>query len=439
MQKYIELLDNTKLKLLYQFIENGLLTEYKDLHNILEKTRKKLVHLKDYNVTDLINELSKEYVEQTRSFVEISATPGISAGIKTHNGPEINVYYGKTSGLEDALPIDEKVRFDGASITKMYTAIQYVLKEFYGAYSLDDPIFKINPTFQQKTTLKELLTFYHIFHTNGKLEQICSTEEEAIQLLQNAKIVESGTYLYSDIPYMIASLIDPNFKDSFQEIFINEFGLTQTSYEVNPNDIITGGAMMELRQVHDPKARILSYAGHAGIYSTTHDSIQLFDEIMKTKIPLYLSQNLATPKFKKGYVTKPNGTMCTQQVTQTINGEKIIRKEPIWVNKAMGIYCKRPLGLDKTDVLPYQSRYAFAADGFTGVWLNYDFANQITANIFTNPLSGSIDGRKPKDYIYTLDHLKEKSLETVIALQYAQQVFEIYYGKSEDYQKRYIR
>ena len=87
----------------------------------------------------------------------------------------------------------------------------------------------------------------------------------------------------------------------------------------------------------------------------------------------------------------------------------------------------------------YQSKYAFAAVGFTGCWLNYDFANEMAVNIFTNPLSGCIDGKKPKDYVYTLDALKKKSLETAIALQFAQTVFETYYEKSNDFQKRYIK
>lgn len=387
----------------------------------------------------MIAVLTKDYVEETRAFVGSGTTPGISSGIGIYNGPEINVYYGKTSGLEDAKPIDETVRFDGASITKMYTALQYILKSFDGAYSLDDKISTINREFQQDTTLRELLSFYHVLHTDGKLENVCANEEEAISLLKKATIAKSGTFLYSDIPYMMASLIDPNFKTDFEEIFVTGMGLSQTGYTVKNEDIITGGAMHTLDQVHDPKARILSYAGHAGIYTTTHDSLQLFQKLMETGISDVISYNLTTPFFPKGFVTDEEGKMLLERKEQLLDGNKVIRENPIWVNKASGVYIKHPLGLEKTDVLPYQSQFAFAADGFTGVWLNYDLANQISANIFTNPLSGSADGKKPKNYIYTLDHLKEESLKTAITLQYAQKVFETYYGPSEDFQKRYTK
>ncbi len=440
MQKFMELLDKTKMNILEQFIHNGNLKEYQTVYQVLEKTGKILEALKDYNVEDVIAVFTKEYVEQAKQFVDEQKCPGISAGIQNYNGPEINVYYGKTSGLADALPIDETVRFDGASITKMYTALQYCIGDYYDKYSLDEKISTINPEFKQDTTLRELLTFYHVFHTDGKLEQVCSTKEQAIELLKNAKIVESNTFLYSDIPYMIASLLDSNFENNFENIFVRGMGLTQTGYKVNPEDIITGGEMSHLNLVHDPKARILPYAGHAGIYSTTHDSLKLFQSLMEFQIPLWISREIASPNFKD-MVRDKDEKICYKEVQKQIGEEKVTRYEPIWVNKAMGVYCKHGTGLEKTDVLPYQSEYAFAADGFTGVWLNYDLANKMSANIFTNPLSGSEDGKKPKGYIWMLDGLKEKSIETLIALKYAQTVFETYNASehSTDFHKRYIK
>ncbi len=453
MQKYIELLDQTELNILQEMIQNGELKEYQKLYSILEQAKEKIIKLKDYNVVDVINCLSKEYIEQARQFVDEQKCPGISTGIQNYKGPEINVYYGKTSGLENAKEIDETVRFDSASVTKMYTALQYIYRSYFLQYkhSLDNvKISEINPEFQQKTTLRELLTFYHIFQTDGKLELVCSNEGEAISLLKNAKIMKSHTFYYSDIPYMIASLLEPDFKTYFKEIFEKLIGLNQTGYVVKPDDVITGGSMNELNLVHDSKARILPYAGHAGIYTTSHDSLKLFNWFCEIQDSYFFYSNLATPYFSNsnhlfsrfvpdGFVPDGTGKMCYQTTIQEINGEKVIRYEPIWVKKAMGVYCKHPLGLDKTDVLPYQGKYAFAADGFTGCWCNYDIENQMSANIFTNPLSGSEDGKKPQGYIWMLDGLKEKSIETLIELKYAQIVFETYYGASKDFQKRYIK
>lgn len=450
MQKYVELVDKTKWDILDRFIQNGNLKEYRDLYHILNNASEKLIKLRDCNVENLICGVINDYVEQTRAFVEEGTTPGISAGIATYKGPEIkgpeiNVYYGKTSGLENAKPIDQTVRFDSASVTKMYTALQYIIEDYLidTVSLIHKKISAINPEFKQDTTLRELLSFYHVFHTNGKLEKVCSTEEEAIELLKKAEIVKSRTFLYSDIPYMIAAKLDPNFKSKFENIFVKGMNLTQTGYTVKPEDTITGGAMNALDQVYDPKARILSYAGHAGIYTTTHDSLKLFGAFMNgNPIPSYFVECIiAEPIFINRYVTGTHGTYGVQyeEVSKVIGNEKVTRYNPICVNKAMGVYCKHPLGLEKTDVLPYQSKYAFAVDGFTGCWLNYDLANKMSANIFTNPLSGSEDGKKPKGYIYTLDSLKEKSIETAIALQLAQTVFETYYGKSEDFQKRYIK
>ncbi len=439
MQQYVNLIDHTKLALLHRFIQKGELQTYHKLYEILEEISQKLIQLKEYNVEELLEVLTKEYVEQIRMFVEKGVTPGISAGITTYNGPEINVYYGKTSENKTAKPIDETVRFDSASVTKMYTALQYLWKHYNFVYSLDEKINHINPEFQQNTTLRELLSFYHVFHTDGKLEQVCSKEEEAISLLKRAKIIKRCTFLYSDIPYMIASLIDPKFKTDFEEIFGNKIGLKQTGYTINEKDVITGGAMNELTKVHDLKARILSYAGHAGIYTTTHDSLKLFKYFIQVGMQYAIAIDMTKTFFSNGFVTSIDGSLSCQSSLEKINGEEVERLKPIWVNKAMGVYVKHPLGLFKTDVHTYQSKYAFAAVGFTGCWLNYDFANEMAVNIFTNPLSGCIDGKKPKDYVYTLDALKKKSLETAIALQFAQTVFETYYEKSNDFQKRYIK
>ncbi len=450
MQKYIKLVDQTELNILQEMIQNGELKEYQKLYSILEQAKEKIIKLKDYNVADVINCLSKEYIDKTRQFVDEKKCLGISTGIQNYKGPEINVYYGKTSGLENAKEIDETVRFDSASVTKMYTALLYIYKSYFNRCSLDSKISDINPEFQQKTTLRELLTFYHIFQTDGKLELVCSNEEEAISLLKNAKIMKSHTFYYSDIPYMIAALLEPKFKIWFEKIFVETMGLNQTGYVVKPDDIITGGSMNELNLVHDPKARLLPYAGHAGIYTTSHDSLKLFNWFCEIQNSYYFYSNLATPYFlngnhlfscftPNGFVPKGSGKMCYQTTTQEINGEKVTRYKPIWVKKAMGVYCKHPLGLDVTDVLPYQGKYAFAADGFTGCWCNYDIENKMSANIFTNPLSGSEDGKKSQGYIWMLDGLKEKSIETLIALKYAQIVFETYYGASEDFQKRYTK
>lgn len=439
MKEYIKKLDQIKYQLLQNMIQNGKLQNYQDVYTILSNIQKNLLNMKDYNIEDLIMTLTDDYANQAREFVEENKCPGISVGIKTLNGPEVNVYYGETSNRSDAVSIDETVRFDGASITKKYTALQYLIESYHGKYTLDQPIATINPEFQQKTSLRELLTFYHVFHTDGKLEVVCNTEQEARTLLKTAKIIKSNTFYYSDIPYMIASYVDPDFATRFQEIFVNQMNLTQTSYEVAPSDSITGGAMNELSKVHDPKARVLKYGGHAGIYTTTHDSLKLFDCLMKeTHLPISYLNQIAMPILKGDFLTDEN-SIAYQEMKQTLDNEDVIRYQPIWINKAMGVYRKHGLGLDKTDVLPWQSEFAFAADGFTGIWENYDLKNQFATNIFTNPLSGNEEGKKPPRYVYMLDDLKCKSLETVIALQYAQQLFETYYESDDAFQKRYIK
>lgn len=369
------------------------------------------------DIKKLLDVLVEDYVRANEVFVENGFTAGIASSIDLIDGPSISVYRGYTSTKEDKKEIDEKTRFDIASVTKLFTALMLEKEKELGNIDFNKTVKEIDPSFNLDVKLDELLRFYHEICTNGRLDTAAS-EKDAIDLLKNTKVKRSGIHLYSDIPYMVAYQLLDSPTYTFHKYFNEELGLKSTGYNIYSDDVCTGGDKENLNEVHDPKAKVVSPAGHAGVFTTTSDLNKLFEGLAKmTFISKDSIRDLVRPIIKDDYVN--------QFIKKDENGNDIYKDVPI---KRGILYKKHPRGLAVTEVLPEESKYAIAASGFTGSYMNMDFENGISFNFLTNPISGN---GKIKGYVYKMDELKQSQFDTALKIKILEKVYQKLYGPNE--------
>ena len=403
------------------------------------------MYLLMHNSPELFEQLSEEEIlsicthdmkETADKFIKEQLSPGIVASFKVNDDITVYLCRGVTNLKNETVkinhPMTETTKVDLASITKLFTGLQYLKEAEEGKVDLSKKVSDYNNEFKNiDVPVEELLTFNHNIQTNGRLDQVAKNEEEAIKLLKESTIKESNTHLYSDIPYMILALMNSSFKEEFNKYFHEDLGLENTTYEIHEGDITTGGPYNHLNIVHDPKARLVSYAGHAGIFSTSEDLIKLYDALRNGWLNEESLKRIITPTLDSKYMTEDTMWLLDE------NGEKRLdgRGNPIPITRGME-YRHHPLGYARSEVAPSQSDRAFACSGFTGGHLSIDhipYQNEqgkqetiwYTINTLTNPISFSYeeDGKvasKPKGYVWTLDALKSaelKAVYSVLALQ----------------------
>lgn len=424
-ENYEQIIDDSIESVLCQLADNGGQLDNEHIQSIVLHVKQLLLNNCGIGLDRIMDVLIEDYVRLNEKMVDDGLTPGIASAIKIKNGPEVEVYRGYTSTNENKQPINSSTRFDMASVTKLFTALQLLKDQELNMIDLNKTVKQLDPEFNLDITLNELLRFYHEIRTNGRIENQ-ATKEEAIELLKNPTVARSGVYVYSDIPYMIAKLITPNANEDFVKYFNQELGLTNTGYEVNDSDVITGSFKDQMDMIHDPKARIIDHAGHAGVYSTARDMIKLSDELGKlTFLNMDTILELIRPIIKNDYVS--------QVIKKDDNGNDVIGD--VAVTRGM-LYKQHSLGLQKTEVMPAQGKHAMAITGFTGTWVNMDIDNGMYSTILTNPLSG--DG-KVKGYVWKLDELKQLQFDTMVKLMMVVKVYENYYGKTETFESRISR
>lgn len=416
-ENYQEIIDSSIEEVITNMKNSGGEFDAAKLQPVMRQVRELMMYNQDAPVNRILDVLIEDYLQLNEKMVEQDLTPGISSSIKILGGPEVNVYRGYTDITEDKKPIDENTRFDLASITKIFTALTLLKDSELNLIDLNKKVREIDPSFNLNVSLNELLRFYHEIRTPGRIDEDGMTKEQAIERLQNATVSRSGIHLYSDIPYMIAKLITNEADEKFNQYFVQDLNLKQTGYEVASDDMITGGSLQQgLDLVHDPKARIIDHAGHAGVYSTSKDLNKLFEGLATLNfINMDSIKEMIRPIIKEDYVV--------QATNKNPDGENVP------VTRGM-LYKKHPLGLQKTEVLPMESDISMAISGMTGTWFNMDFENGVSANILTNPFSGNGRG---KDYPWTLDKLKETQFDAILKIKMVQKIYEKLYGKTDEF------
>ena len=429
--KNLEKLDIKNAKKLYSILKaiqtNRNFKETELIREALDK-----VYFLMHNEPDLFDKYSEEDIielcttnmkEASEKLVSDNLTPGIAAAIKVNCGDlDVTVYVtrGVTNIVNENVklnhPITTITKFDLASITKLFTTIYLLKANELSAIDLEKPLNFYNPNYVNfDLPIKEILTFNHEITTNGRLDDTSLSYEEALNRLETANVNPEFTHKYSDIGYMAVSKAFDYFKYDFESLFNLSLKLNNTSYGVKEGDISTGGPANKLNIVHDPKARIFPYAGHAGVFSTSEDLIKLYDALRNGYLSKKSLKAIVTPTLDSAYMTDDTMYLKNKE------GENI----PI--TRGME-YRHHPLGLARSEVAEPQSDNAFAAAGFTGTYMSVDYLPYkdnkelwYTTQILTNPLSADIEtdehkATKPKGYAWKLDNLKLEELKAIYSL-----------------------
>lgn len=396
------------------------------------------------SIDELAKICSQNVVEVAEEMLEKQLCRGLSGAMKLGDGITVLICRGTTNLVNDKItmssPITETTRFDLASITKLFTSIQLLKNQEMGKLDLNQTLKEYNPEFKLNVPMKEILTFNYDIKTNGRINEVASTEEEALKMIQHMKIEEVNTHLYSDMGYIAVNKANPDHVEEFKKYFNDEMGLQYTGYEIDEKDIVTGGTLDHLRCVHDPKARIIHHAGSAGVFSTSLDLVKLYDALRDGFLSVESLKEMIDPTLDPKYITEDMMYLLDE------NGDLKLDSKGNKIPITRGMeYRWHELGFAHSEVAPSESDHAFSATGFTGTWMTIDPVDYtdpktwMTANILTNPISSSETGQKPAGYVWNLDELKEQELKTLYSLLALQKIYENIYHQEMDVKDKIIK
>ena len=380
---YSNIVSEEAYKILYELVQNGKLTEYRYLREMLESEKNKLVQMMDKAPEEVYNVIIEDYLKEVKGISKL--VPGLSTAIKdSKNGIELYTYDGKIA--EGKEKVDENTRFDIASMTKLFTVLEALKLEEEGMFSFDRNVSEyLNGKYSNlQIPVEEMAKYYHELRTPGRLDEKDEplTKEEITKRLSGITINQSKTFLYSDIPFIVLKEILPETDEYFKKYFNEEMKLLKTGYETYGN--ITGNTPDNLDKVHDPKARLMLREGitpgHAGIYSASEDLVKLFDNLRNGFLSEKSIEKMVTPIIQTPFLTDENGIVFTKNKDGEITGVKNI-------SRAMAVYIKHPEGIRANEIPAPLGSKSFSITGFTGTYATFDLQNGLTANILANPLS----------------------------------------------------
>ncbi len=394
----LEVVEDTKRKKVkeYEFIKLAIY--------LLSNIKDYLLKYHNTNPNKIYDSILNDYLNKLKTIETIvpGATSAIKDGKLNHT---LTTYAGQISSDQDSPQIDENTRFDIASITKMFTALEALKLNEEGLYNIQNPVSSYGP-YNLDMSVEDLAKFTYKIQTDGRIDEDISLAEVK-RRLYSSKVIEKS-HFYSDIPYIILGDIIPHRTHYYKELFIQNLGLSQTNHDRTFGNL-TGGAYNNLEIVHDPKGRILEKyginPGHAGIYSTSQDLIKLFDGLTKGFLNEKSLNILTTKNYKNAIVYDKKGKPIIEQIGNRTKYRNI--------NRAMGVYISHPYGIRHTEVPDIASTTAFSAAGFTGSYTLYDLQNKISANILVNPFSSQTKVKIPSD---KMNDLKVMQIHYVCAL-----------------------
>lgn len=215
--------------------------------------------------------------------------PGFGA-VMGHDGRIVAEHHGGWANKPAQVPVKEDTIFDLASVSKLFTSIAAVQLIEEGKLSLDEPVATYLSAFgsngKGEITVKHLLT-----HTSGLVAWLPlwsrhPDKASRIQAVLDATPTDpAGTvYRYSDLNLITLGLIVGDLRGKPLDQVVAEritgpLGMKDTDYnptnrertaatevQTTPNRGLVWG------EVHDENAWSLGgVAGHAGVFSTTHD------------------------------------------------------------------------------------------------------------------------------------------------------------------------
>ena len=382
-QEYLKIITEEEYKLIEELVKNGKLKEYRYLVDMFDKEKNMLAYMIDESPENIYNKIIEDYLKIVKGISML--VPGLSTGIKdSKSNVSIYIYNGKTK--ENGVNIDENTRFDIASSTKLFTAIEALKLSEDGKFDLDKLVsdYKNGKYSNLNIPVEQMVKFMYELRTDGRLDERNLSLEEIQRRLSSTNIVKEKTFVYSDIPFIILKDIMPKSDEYFKKYFNEEMNLLETSYDRSFGNL-TGGRETELNLINDPKARIMErykiYPGHAGIFSTSKDLVKLFEALDKGFLSDESVTKLITPASDTPILINGDSSILyTKDKDGIVTGVKK-------VNRAFGVYYKHPEGIRINEMADVMGDRSFAITGFTGSWATFDLQNGLTANILANPLS----------------------------------------------------
>lgn len=404
---YSQVIDYCFIKTIDIIIKNGAKVDKNSFISRLSRVKTIMSSINDKTIEEIMDLICYEYYLQIDEMINRQKlAPGFSGSIFLDNGLGITTYSGKTNTHSNAPEIDGITYFDIASITKFLTSSFIFDQHQNDKINIYQRIEEINADYPISKRLIDLLRFNYDIKTDSRIDKtdengnfVCD-KAAAIELLKNAKIVDE-CFTYSDIPYMIAGMIIPNFENEIMKYF-KKIGMDNTLF--NPLNVkTTGGQIGQQNIVHDPKSRVMEgISGHAGIFSTSADLTKLLNVLLNTNHKL-IWEMIRIRDYKNKYSRN---------------------------NRMGAVYRKHPLGLNESEV-PHEAAYrSLATAGFTGGWALYDLGNKYTTNFLSNPLSNET-GTKDQNFTRLTNPLKEEMVYTAFMLRIASNILSQYYSKEQ--------
>lgn len=235
--------------------------------------------------------------------IEEGSLPGASYAIVNESGS----IDGNTLGYFRLYPEKEKNRmdviYDVASLTKVISTTTMVMKLIEeNKLSLQTKVMDVLDRFKHEET-----TIYHLLtHTSGLPADIrrantLKSRDEVLEKVYEAELINpvGSSIVYSDIGFILLGQIIEKITQRWLSTYAHDtifkpLGMSDTSYHPEPcrcaptelrHDSIYQGYLQGL--VHDEKSFAMGgEAGHAGLFTTTHDVGLFMQAILKNMFVL---------------------------------------------------------------------------------------------------------------------------------------------------------
>ncbi len=262
--------------------------------------------------------------------------------------------------------------FDIASMTKLFTlALVYTLSK-KGLFDLNDKYNK-HIDCDIDITIKDMLKMKHYIEIEKNL-RLTNSYEEFKSVLLKGKVLEERPH-YNDIGFcllgvLVEYLTNKSLQENFEDLFLR-LGLNNT--KINPKGYVLYGNANLNRLPHDFKTRIAAgITGAAGIFSNVEDLIKFGKLIVDYKV---FDESFIDGIFEYNFKDVNNRNM-------TFSG--LHKYTDIDIS-----YVKR-------------NRKALSHQGFTGVWMSFDFDSKSVSVLLNESIR--LDNFKKQDNFFSVFH-----------------------------------
>lgn len=274
-------LETLKKEVHQELHERGTYASKEQIDQILDEGINEIKQNKDSSIEELIGNIMKDLINDLDIMRRKYPSPGYTAGFNINN-ISVKLYGGNINFLGEEMP--ENALFDIASETKFYTLCTVYNMIRDGYFDYDSKIKDLDPRFKNigDLTIGDVTRFETTFKTSERIDKK-QNKEEALNLLYNMEVVETGQYNYNDMGVMMLKELmeyvsGEKYENLLKKYVLKPLDLKETHLIV-PTDkikLVTGTPNAKYGKVTDPKAVILGgSSGHAGIVASSNDQLKL--------------------------------------------------------------------------------------------------------------------------------------------------------------------